>query len=116
MLIEIPDDKVVGVMKGLQDLCDMQMEYEDPAPGIGKTDNQFKWFEHVNSIVYKQVEHEVKVAFENAINNAVDDRFVELHKTFGIESGDVAPDLAIKYSEARDNLVNTCTQMLMHQM
>lgn len=116
MLVEIPDGKIVGIMKGLQDLCDMQMEHEDPPPGIGKTDNQFMWFEHANSIIYDQVQHEVKESFENAINTAIDARFIELHQTFDIKSGDVAPDLAVKYDEARNNLVKICTQMLMHQM
>lgn len=116
MLIEIPDHKITAIMHGLNDLCHSYLEAEDPPPGIGKTENEFKWFEDLNSITYDQVQHEVKVSFENAINNAVDKCFEELHKAFHIKSGDVACDLAVKYDEARNNLVKICTQMLMDQI
>lgn len=55
MLIEIPDDKLSKILKGVQDMCNSYLEDEDPAPGIGKTENQFFWFEDLNSILYEQV-------------------------------------------------------------
>ena len=116
MLVEIPDNKVSAIMHGLNDLCHDYLEATDPPPGIGKTENEFKWFEDLNCITYDQVQCTVKESFENAINTAIDARFIELHQTFDIKSGDVAPDLAVKYDEARNNLVNICTQMLMYQM
>jgi hypothetical protein len=116
MLVEIPDNKVRAIMHGLNDLCHNYLEATDPPPGIGKTENEFKWFEDLNCITYDQVQRTVKESFESAINTAVDKCFVDLHRTFNVESGDVAPDLALKYDETKNNLVKICIQMLMHQM
>ena len=110
MLIEIPDNKLPKIMKGVQDMCYECLAQEDPAPGIGKTENQFLWFEDLNSILYEQVEHETKLAFENAITNC----FSKVQESLGITSGDEPFDS--KVNELRDKLANECARVIMYQV
>jgi hypothetical protein len=109
MLIEIPDDKLPKIMKGVRDLCHEYLEQEDPAPGIGKTENQFFWFEELNSIFYDQVEHETKLVFEHVIDKC----FLNIQKSLGITSGDEPFDS--KVNELRDNLAKECARVVMFQ-
>lgn len=110
MQVEIPDDKLLKIMKGVQDLCNSYLEDEDPAPGIGKTENQFLWFEDLNSILYEQFEHEVRFAFENAIDSC----FLKVQESLGVTSGDEPIDS--KINTLRNELAEECARVVMFQM
>lgn len=53
---------------------------------------------------------------ENALKEAVNRCLYDLQTSFGIDYGDVAPDLAYKYDKAVEELVAICVTILVHQM
>ena len=117
MLIEISDNKIPAIMKGLQSMCREYLEYDDTPPGIGKTENEFTWFEYLSDIIYDQVQHKVVVVFENLFScGAIDSKFSELQRMFGITAGDITPEQAHEFDEARTKLVKVCAKILMDQI
>ena len=109
MIIEIPDNKLLKIMKGVQDICTADLEAEDPAPGIGKTENQFTWFQDLNLILHEHLQHEVGLAFENAIDGC----FCKIQEALDITSGDEPFDSS--YKATKEAFIKECVRIIMFQ-